>query len=251
MLSLFILGIAVLIAVFLLSRWYVSASPKTLLLGLKWIGFSVVVLLVMWLLATGKLWAAVAAVPAILMWFMRMFTGLRYAQMFGRMFGLGGAGRGWSNPGADNGPTPGQGSDVRTRFVIMHLDHASGHVSGQVLDGQFSGRALESLSVDELLHLLQEAQVDLDSARVIEGYLDRRAPNWRGVHRQQQSTPHTDPGSMGREEALKVLGLKDDANEEEIKAAHRRLMANLHPDKGGSDYLAQQINRAKDVLLNK
>jgi len=247
--SYFILGIAVLIAVLLMSRWYVSASPKALLKGLKWLGFTVVVMVVMWLVVTGKLWAALAALPAVLMWFLRMFTGLRYAQMFARLFGLGGGGKGWSSPGSNDNPGSGQGSDVRTRFVVMHLDHGSGHVSGQVLEGTFAGRALESLTTDEVLKLYGEAQVDPDSARVIEGYLDRRDPNWRaGAH---SETPHNDPGSLSRDEAYKILGLERGASKDDIKAAHRRLMSNLHPDKGGSDYLAQQINRAKDVLLDK
>ena len=252
MVSYFILGIALLIAVILVSRWYVSASPKTLVKGLKWIAFTVAVVLVGWLALTGRLWAAVAALPAILMWFVRMFTGLRYAQMFARLFGLGGGGGGWQTPGGGTNPGTGQGSDVRTRFVVMHLDHASGHVSGQVLEGRFAGRALESLSVSELMELYREAQIDPDSARVIEGYLDRRDPNWRAqAGGAEHGAAHTDPGTMTREEALKVLGLKDGASLDEIKAAHGRLMANLHPDKGGSDYLAQQINRAKDVLLGR
>jgi len=248
MLSLFILGAGILLAVILLSRWYVSAPPKTLVRGLKWIGFSLIVMLVAWLALSGRLWAAVAALPAILMWFMRMFTGLRYAQMFGRLFGLGGGG-GWQTPGGNGNPGAGQASDVRTRFVVMRLDHASGHVSGEVLDGRFTGRALESLSDDELFELYREAQADPDSVRVIEGYLDRREPGWR-THRTDEPS-HTDPGTMSRDEAFKVLGLKSGASKADIKAAHRRLMSNLHPDKGGSDYLAQQINRAKDVLLGR
>jgi len=246
--SWFILGIAILVAVILLSRWYVSVPPKTLLTGLKWGGFALVVVVVVWLALTGRLWAAVAALPAILMWFMRMFTGLRYAQMFGRLFGLGGGGGGWQTPGGGS-PGSGQASDVRTRFVVMHLDHGSGHVSGEVLDGRFKGRALESLSDEELLELYREAQVDPDSARVIEGYLDRRSPDWRNQSSEQPR--HTDPGTMSRDEAYRVLGLQPGAGKADIKAAHRRLMSNLHPDKGGSDYLAQQINRAKDVLLGR
>jgi len=245
MLSAFALGIALLVAVIFLSRWYVSTTPKTLVKVLKWIVFGLVVAVVAWLALTGKFVAAVAALPAILMWFMRMFTGLRYAQMFARLFGLG---RGWQNPSAGEQPGAGQGSDVRTRFVVMHLDHASGHVSGQVLDGRFTGSSLESLSVENLVELLREAQVDPDSARVVEGYLDRRDPNWRD-HQSEDQQPHTDPGTMSRDEAYKVLGLKQGADAKTIKAAHRRLMTGLHPDKGGSDYLAQQINRAKDVLL--
>ena len=245
--SWFILGIAILVAVILLSRWYVSVPPKTLVKGLKWLGFTLVVVIVAWIALSGRLWAAVAALPAILVWFMRMFTGLRYAQRFGRMFGLGGGGGGWQTPGAGENPGSGQSSDVRTRFVVMHLDHGSGHVSGEVLDGRFTGRALESLSRDELFELYREAQADPDSARVIEGYLDRRKPDWRTQHTDEPR--HSDPGTISREEAYRVLGLKPGADKAAIKAAHRRLMSNLHPDKGGSDYLAQQINRAKDVLL--
>jgi hypothetical protein len=56
-------------------------------------------------------------------------------------------------------------------------------------------------------------------------------------------------GPMSRDEAFAVLGLRPGASEEEIRAAHRRLMRTAHPDTGGSDWLATQINQARDMLI--
>jgi DnaJ family protein C protein 19 len=58
-------------------------------------------------------------------------------------------------------------------------------------------------------------------------------------------------GTMSRAEALTVLGLQEGASDEEIRAAHRRLILQTHPDKGGTNYLAAKINEAKDVLLRR
>ncbi|MCY4213214.1 MAG: molecular chaperone DnaJ [Gammaproteobacteria bacterium] len=56
-------------------------------------------------------------------------------------------------------------------------------------------------------------------------------------------------GAMTRQEALSVLGLKANATKQEVIEAHRRLMARNHPDKGGSTFIAQQLNEAKRVLI--
>ena len=54
---------------------------------------------------------------------------------------------------------------------------------------------------------------------------------------------------MSKDEALNILGLNANATSEEIKSAHKKLISQLHPDKGGTDYLASKINRARETLL--
>jgi DnaJ-class molecular chaperone len=85
----------------------------------------------------------------------------------------------------------------------------------------------------------------------LQAYLDRvYGDDWQqqagDQARQQTASPS---GEMSRDEALQVLGLSDGASEDEIVEAHRRLMQKLHPDRGGSSYLAAVINQAKDTLL--
>jgi len=135
------------------------------------------------------------------------------------------------------------------------LDHDTGEMEGRCLKGRFAGRMLSSLSETELLVLLEELRAtDAQGASLIEAYLDRRAPGWREgrveeAAKEQARAPRGGRIRMSREEAYEVLGLKKGASEDEIRAAHRKLMMKLHPDQGGSTYLAARINEAKDVLL--
>ena len=54
--------------------------------------------------------------------------------------------------------------------------------------------------------------------------------------------------SMTVLQACDILEVSSNATAQEIKAAHHRLMQKIHPDQGGSDYLAAQVNQAKEVL---
>jgi hypothetical protein len=149
---------------------------------------------------------------------------------------------GFSQPGA------GQRTHVHTGFLDAWIDHATGDVGGRVLQGRFAGRTLEAMNDSDLLALHAECAADADSLKVLESYLDRRlGGDWR---RTQQAPPPRGPRTdMTRQEALATLGLQEGATDEEIRAAHRRLITRMHPDAGGSAELAARINRAKDVLL--
>lgn len=167
---------------------------------------------------------------------------------------------------AARGPTPGSTSRVETGRLRMTIDHDSGALSGEVLGGAYRGRTLDSLSEAELLALLSECRrEDPESARLLEAYLDRRVgAGWRAGDESGDPAGGTqgagggDGGGTGTgtggvpmtaAQALEILGLGPDATREAIVSAHRRLIQKLHPDRGGSGYLAAQINRAKDVLL--
>lgn len=77
----------------------------------------------------------------------------------------------------------------------------------------------------------------------------QQAKNPNGGHaNNQQQTAQRNSG-MTQEKAFAVLGLKPDANKEDIISAHKKMMQKVHPDRGGSDYLAAEINQAKDTLL--
>jgi DnaJ-domain-containing protein 1 len=88
----------------------------------------------------------------------------------------------------------------------------------------------------------------------MEAYLDRRFPGWRiDADRDQNPGPdiHAKAGAMTEEEAYQILGLEPGASAEEIRRAHRTLMKKLHPDQGGTTYLAARVNGAKEILLSR
>lgn len=148
-------------------------------------------------------------------------------------------------------------SSVKSRYVAMTLDHDSGTVEGRVIAGRFKGRNLMELDEVQTRQLLAEAGADPDSLALLETWLDKNRPGWREYFAeqegaaasgaQQQGSAAVDPDA----EAYAVLGLKPGATAEEVRAAHRKLMMGVHPDQGGSNYLAAKINAAKDRLLKK
>lgn len=147
-------------------------------------------------------------------------------------------------------------SKVSSRYLAMELDHDTGALTGRVLDGQFAGWDLLDLGEAETRRLLDEISTDADSVNLMESWLDTNRAGWREYFAGETETgPQSDPDtSSGRDpvaEAYAVLGLKPGATDEEIKAAHRELMKGVHPDRGGSEFLAAKINEARDLLLGR
>jgi DnaJ domain len=144
----------------------------------------------------------------------------------------------------------GQKSRVATTTLAMELDHDTGTMTGEVLAGPWRGKRLEDLSPDALLSLYEYCGTANDqSISLLEAWLDRNKPNWRDTWAGDRKAQSSGTGTMTRDEAFAVLGLQSNASAQEIKNAHRRLMKDFHPDRGGSDYLAAKINQAKDILL--
>ncbi len=142
-------------------------------------------------------------------------------------------------------------SEVETAYLRMTLDHATGKLEGEVLAGRWKGRRLSDLSFEQVLMLYEECRAqDMDSIALLEAFLDREfGEAWRDAAGAGNQSADVGSGNMTVEQALNVLGLEAGATEQEIRAAHKRLMKKMHPDQGGSDFLARQINQAKDVLL--
>lgn len=227
-------GVGVLAILFLLARLFVAAGPARLSRFLIWFfgtiavlgtGVAFILLLLSERLAQALILAGTFSPLAIQLW------------------------RRWRSQASPAGGGTGHTSKVESEVIAMTLDHATGEMSGMVKRGVYAGRRLERLSESELLDLWQQCRAaDANGARLLEAYLDRAVADWRqkvAAGARQGGTSD----AMTRDEAYAVLGLAPGASETEIREAHRRLMKKVHPDQGGSNYLAAKLNRAKDILL--
>jgi len=145
---------------------------------------------------------------------------------------------------------PGQKSRVATSVLEMALDHDTGAMEGTILTGELRGRKLSSLKPHELGALRQHCMAAADqSLALFDAWLQRVHPEFQEAQSSRNSSAGSGSGKMTREEALAILGLSGNPTPEDVRTAHRSLMKQFHPDRGGTDYLAAKINTAKETLL--
>ena len=231
--SYLLLGFGALVVLLVAARFYTRANPQVLARQLRILAGVAVFAIAFGFAVRGALGYAgpFAALGAWLLW--------------------GGGGPSWG--GSGSAPSAGRTSRIETEFLEVELDLDTGQIRGRVLKGTYAGRDLEYMSPIEMAQLWQDCRfADPQSAQVVEVYLDRLHPSWREDMARAEGAQSAGPGGkMTREQALDVLGLAPGATEAEIRRAHRELMMKLHPDHGGSTFLAAKINEAKDVLLGR
>ena len=230
----FLLGVVVLILLLWAANAFSKADPKQAAQLLRYLGGGAALVFAAFLLFRGEIGLAVpigAVGLGLLGW-----VSLWPASFGGR-----------------TQKSPGQVSRVRTAFLEMELDHDSGTMRGRIRAGRHEGASLDALDPPTLVGLL--GAMDADSRDLLAAYLDRREPGWR-EHAQRDAaagngTRAARGSKMTEEEAYQILGIQAGASAQEIARAHRSLMKKLHPDQGGSTYLAARVNEAKDVLLRR
>ena len=196
---------------------------------------------------TGRLHPIAAVIGATLPFLTRVVSLItRGAQFASILRILRSMGLGARVKGTERANAPGT-SEIRSRYIHMVLFHETGLIDGKIIEGQFQDAKLSQLKLEQLIELLREIQDDQDSMNLLISYLDREHPSW-----QQDTDMRTPPSSdteLNEAQALDILGLDDCANKDDIILAHRRMMQKMHPDRGGSTYLATKINAAKELLL--
>jgi hypothetical protein len=230
------LGVLVLLLALSLLRAFIQADPAKLARGMKVLliaaGATAALLLLIVFVASDRFALGLGEIAAIAPLALRGWVQWRRRQ-------------------AAASPPPGQVSEVETDYLRMRLDHDSGTMSGTVRRGPYQGRHLSELGRDELIDLWRTCRAeDAQGASLIETYLDRFMPGWREAGDKAGAASARAADAMTREEAYAILGLAVGAGEAEIRDAYHRLMMKLHPDQGGSTYLAAKLNRAREVLLH-
>ncbi|MGH8479223.1 MAG: DnaJ domain-containing protein [Gammaproteobacteria bacterium] len=225
--------------------WWLRTPPPVVAAQFRRALVVLAVLVLVVLAATGRFHWLLVLIGALVTAAVRLLPLLHYAPLVQRL---------WRQvrpqSASRGGSTGAERSTVESRFVRIWLDHATGEIDGEVLEGPFKGHRLSELQRDPLMRLYGDCRgADPDSAALLQSYLDRvYGETWQSAPGSETGT-RPGPTPMTADEARQILGLGPGASRAEVMAAHRRLIHKLHPDRGGSDYLAAKINEARAVLL--
>jgi len=226
-----LLALLVLMGVMWFMSWYGKATPaqrnKSIKTGLLYIVAGALLLLVV----TGRIPIIFAAISAAVPILHRL---LAYRGLIGTVGRF---------AGQKFGPTR-----FTTQWLVVEYDMATRTLDASITKGQFEGKKLSQLSESELSSLLEELKDDFQSRAAVNAFVMARNG---GRYEQNKQPPPNVNGKMTLSQAYEILDISPDATDDEVKQAHKRLMQKLHPDRGGSSYLAAQINSAKDTLLNR
>lgn len=235
MIKLLILSIAFFLLYAIWQNWQKADDAKRKKLAWQLLGYGFIGMLVL-LVVTGRLHILIAAGAALLPYLKRGLPLLRHLP-FARNL--------WKQRQMHSAGT------VKTALITMKRESESGLLSGIITTGEFAGKTLEQLADAELGRLYEYARnASVDSILLLQAYLEQRYGNrWRSIiggGDYQQAT--TSNSGMSLSEAYEVLGLEQNASLKQVLDSHKRLIQKMHPDRGGSHFLAAQINQAKDVL---
>lgn len=236
-----LLVIAILAALFYSIR-YIRAQPKERQ-GKLWlqtiaIGAALTLLL---MAITGRLhWIGIALAGSI--------PALRALLLFGGKFMpvLGP----WLQKKMASQPEEKPAKSANTEYLQFVVD-SNGDMGGLVLRGSLAGKQLHQLNEAELGQCLEEFKYCADSLSLLKAYIHKYHPAMEqpSGRSSSKSSSKTAQGHLSKEQAEQILGLTPPYANDDVVQAHRRLMQKMHPDRGGSDFLAAQINSAKDRLL--
>ena len=142
-------------------------------------------------------------------------------------------------------------SQFRTDNIFVEVNFSNQKVDGEVLKGDLSGRRLSDLTPQELTALADELRAqDRESYLLLQAYMLRAGLGGQEHDESSGGNSQQNFGELSENEALEILGLKPGTSDADVISSHRRLIQRLHPDRGGSDYLAAKINAAKDKLIS-
>ena len=246
--TLFILLFAVIVLISGV-RWFLARAPKRGKRFLLQLLLIILALLTLWLALTGRLHWLFALFSSLLPFARRLLPLLipllRWLPVLKQQ----------RRRHQSQQQQAGQQSEVTTNWLKMRLDHDSGTIEGEILDGPFSGRTLNQLGDDELVKLYRLCgRHDPEALKLLDAYIERHRADFHADARagnddEDSASAAQHSGPMSRDEAYEILGLEPGASEQQIIQAHKRMMQKVHPDRGGSNYLAAKINQAKQRLL--